>query len=48
MIYVGIYEDLLLEGDKFPAGDDCCGVAAALDLALVGPLEGGADGDDPM
>ena len=23
-------------------------MAAALDLALVGPLEGGADGDDPM
>ena len=23
-------------------------MAAALDLAFVGPLEGGADGDDPM
>ena len=23
-------------------------MATALDLALVGPLEGGADGDDPM
>ena len=39
---------LLLEGGEFPGGDDCCGVAATLDLALVGALEGGADGDDPV
>ena len=42
------FGDLLLEGGEFPRGDGCCGVAAALDLALVGPLEGGADGDDPV
>ena len=42
------FGDLFLEGGEFPGGDDCCGVASALDLALVGPLEGGADGDDPM
>ena len=39
---------LLLEGGEFPGGNDCYGVAATLDLALVGALEGGADGDDPM
>ena len=39
--------DLLLDGRKLLGGDDCCGVIAALDLALVGMLEGGADGDDP-
>ena len=39
---------LLLEGDEFPGGDDCHGMATALDLTLVGELEGGADGDDPM
>ena len=39
-------------GDLFPdvrglsRGDDCRGVIAALDLALIGALEGGADGDD--
>ena len=42
------FRDLLPESDKFPGGDDCRGVAIALDLALVGVLEGGADGDDPM
>ena len=42
------FGDLLLEGGELPRGDDCCGVTAALDLALVGALEGGADGDDPM
>ena len=41
------FDDLLLEGDEFPGGDDCCGVAAALDLSLIGALEGAADGDDP-
>ena len=45
-LFRGIYEDLLLEGDKFPRGDDCHAMATALDLALVGMLEGGADGDD--
>ena len=42
------FDDLLLEGGEFLGGDDCCGVAAALDLTLVGPLEGGVDADDPM
>ena len=42
------FVDLLLEGGEFPRDDDCCGMAAPLDLALVGPLEGGANGDDPM
>ena len=27
--------------------NDRCGVTAALDLALIGALEGGTDGDDP-
>ena len=31
----------------YTRGDDCCGVTAALDLALIDALEGGADGDDP-
>ena len=42
------FDDLLPEGSEFPRGDDCCGVAAALDFALVSPLEGGANGDDPV
>ena len=42
------FGDLLLEGGEFPRGDDCCGVATALDLALIGAQEGDADGDDPM
>ena len=42
------FDDLLLEGGEFPRGDTCCGVTVALDLALIGTLEGGADGDDPM
>ena len=42
------FGDLLLEGGEFPGGDDCYGMAAALDLVVVGPLEGGADGDDPV
>ena len=48
-LHIGhFFGDLLLEGGEFPKGDDCCGMAAALDLALVGPLEGGADGGDPV
>ena len=47
-LHVGcFFGDLLLKGGEFPGGDDCRGMAATLDLALVGPLEGGADGDDP-
>ena len=42
------FGDLLLDGGELSRGDDCCGVTAALDLALIGALEGGANGDDPM
>ena len=41
------FDDLLPEDGEFPRGNDCCGMAVALDFTLVGPLEGGADGDDP-
>ena len=41
------FNDLLLDGRKLFGGDNCSGVFAALDLALVGALEGGTDGDDP-
>ena len=41
------FDDLLLDGGEFSGGDDCCGMIAALDLALIGTLEGGADSDDP-
>ena len=42
------FGDLLPDGRKLLGGDDCRGVFAALNLALVGALEGGANGDDPM
>ena len=35
------------DGRKLFGGDNCHGVFIVLDLALVGTLEGGADGDDP-
>ena len=41
------FDDLIPDGRKLFGGDNCRGVFAALDLALVGALEGGADGDDP-
>ena len=41
------FDDLPLNGSKLSGGDDWCGMAATLDLALIGALEGGADGDDP-
>ena len=41
------FDDLLPDGHKLSRGDDCHSVFAALDRALVGTLEGGADGDDP-
>ena len=41
------FDDLLPDGRKLFGGDNCCGVIAALDLTLIGALEGGADGDDP-
>ena len=40
------FGDLLPDGRKLLGGDDCRDVIAALDLTLVGALEGGADGDD--
>ena len=42
------FGDLFLEGGEFLGGNDGSGVATALDLALIGVLEGGADGDDPV
>ena len=33
--------------EELLGGNDCCGVFTAFDLALIGTLEGGADGDDP-
>ena len=42
------FNDLLPEGGELFRGDDCCGVAAAFDFALVSATEGGADGDDPV
>ena len=41
------FGDLLRDGRELSGGDDCCSVIAALDLTLVGALEGGANGDDP-
>ena len=41
------FGDLLPDGRELFEGDDCRGVIVALDLTLVGTLEGGADGDDP-
>ena len=41
------FGDLLPEGREFSRGYDRCGVIAALDFALVGTLNGGANGDDP-
>ena len=40
------FDDLLPDGRKVLGGDNCRVVFVALDLALVGTLEGGADGDD--
>ena len=42
------FDDLLPDGRKLLGGDDCRGVFIALDLALIGALEGGANGDDPI
>ena len=42
------FGDLLPEGGEFPGGDDCCCMAASFDLAFIGPLEGGADGDNTV
>ena len=41
------FNDLLHDGCKLFRGDNCRSVFAALNLALIGALEGGADGDDP-
>ena len=42
------FDDLLPDGRKLFGGDNCRGVFVALDLALIGTLEGGANGDDPI
>ena len=42
------FGNLLPEGGEFFGGDDCRGVIAAFNFALVSALEGGVDGDDPM
>ena len=42
------FDDLLPDGHKLFGGDDCCDVFASLGLTLVGTLEGGANGDDPV
>ena len=41
------FDGLFPNGRKLLGGDNCNGVIAALDLAFLGALEGGADGDDP-
>jgi len=41
------FGNLLPDGRKLLGGNDCHGVFVALDLTLIGMLEGGADGDDP-
>ena len=40
------FGDLLPKGGELSEGDDCCDVTVALDLALIGALEGGSNGDD--
>ena len=41
------FDDLLHDGHKLSGGDNCHYVFTALDLTLVGALEGGVNGDDP-
>ena len=41
------FGDLLPDGCKLLGGNKCRGMFAALDLTLVGKLEGGANGNDP-
>ena len=41
------FNDLLPDGCELFRGNNRYGVFATLDLALVGKLEGGADGDAP-
>ena len=41
------FDDHLPDVRKLSRGNNCRNVFAALDLALVGALEGGVDGDDP-
>ena len=41
------FGDLHLDGRELFGGYNCHGVLVALDLALIGTLEGGVDGDDP-
>ena len=41
------FDDLLPNGRELFGGDNRRGVFTTFDLALVGALEGGANGDDP-
>ena len=41
------FGDLFSDVRELSRGDDCRGVIASLDLALIGALEGGVDNDDP-
>ena len=41
------FDDLLPNGHKLFGGDNCHGMFVALNIALVGALEGGTNGDDP-
>jgi len=41
------FDNVLPDGRKLFGGDNYHSVSAALDLALIGMLEGGANGDDP-
>ena len=41
------FDNLLPDGHELFGGDNWRGVLIALNLTLIGVLEGGADGDDP-
>ena len=41
------FDDLLPDGRELSGGDNCRGMFAALDLTLIGTLEGGSNDDDP-
>ena len=41
------FDDILPDGHKLFGGNNCRGVFTTLNLALIGTLEGGVDGDDP-
>ena len=41
------FSDVLLDGGELLGSEGCRSKLVALDLALIGPLERSADGDDP-